>query len=125
MGTSTIIEILSKLEGNKTINKLIIQSNNDLDVLREKVSNIGFKLDDEITLKENDIYYVICKFTKGSKKLSNEEILFGINKDDKKDYYLYLIKYYQDLLNKIPNNNKDYDIILDKYNILNNIIEKM
>lgn len=107
MGTQTIIKILSDLKKKNTINKLIIQSNNDLDILRSCVNNMGYYLEDEITVYENDIYYVICKFVKGQKKNTNEEIRFGIVKEDKIDYYTYLIEYYSDILKKIPKTNTD------------------
>ena len=121
MGTSTIIDILSKLKNNNSINKLIIQSNNDLDILRKSINNLGYNLDDEITIKENDIFYVICKFVKSNKKLDKNTILFGINKEDKKEYYRYLLDYYNNILDKIPLDNKDREDIINKINI----IEKM
>ena len=105
MGTKTILDITRILKTNKTINKLIIQSNNDLDILRKEISKIGFKLEDEVTIKENDIFYIICKFTKGSKKLTSEEINFGLVKKDKKEYYQYLLNRDKEILSNIPNTN--------------------
>ena len=107
MGTQTIIKILSELKKKNTINKLIIQSNNDLDILRSCINNMGYYLEDEITVYENDIYYVICKFVKGQKKNTNEEIRFGLTREDKVDYYTYLIEYYSSILKKIPKTNED------------------
>ena len=107
MGTQTIIKILNELKKNNTINKIIIQSNNDLDILRSYMNNMGYYLDDEITVYENDIYYVICKFIKNDNKNTNDEIRFGLVKEDKVEYYEYLIEYYSDILKKIPKTNVD------------------
>lgn len=124
MGTSTILKILSTLKNNTTINKLIIQSNNDLDILRKEITNLGYYLDDEKTVKENDIYYVICKFIKGKKNIDRNTILFGINTEDKKDYYNYLLNYYNNILNKIPKNNKDTNNIKEYIEILNILLKE-
>ena len=122
MGTSTILDILSELRNNNSINKLIIQSNNDLDILRKEIIRLGFYLDDEITIKENGIFYVICKFIKGNKDIDKQTILYGINKEDKKEYYKYLLDNYNDILSKIPlDNKKDRENIIKKIKI----IEKM
>ena len=124
MGANTIIRILSSLNNNKSIKKIVIQSNNDLDILRGEMLKNGFFLKDEITIKENDIYYVICEFIKGKRSLSNKEILFGLNKEDKKDYYNYLLKYYKNILNKIPKENDDKLIINNKIKMLNELLKE-
>ena len=124
MGTSNILDILKVLKTNNTINKLIIQSNNDLDILRQGLINLNYYLEDEITVQENDIYYIISKFIKGNKKIDKKTILFGINKDDKIDYYQYLIQHYTDILNKIPKTNKDRDKITNYINILNKLLKE-
>ena len=66
MGTHTILQIL---ETNKLSNTLIISSNNDIELLREKVIDKGYYIDSEIFIIENNIGYVIIKFLKGYKKL--------------------------------------------------------
>ena len=124
MGTATILKILSILKNNNTINKLIIQSNNDLDILRKEVIKLGYYLDDEITVKENDIYYIICKFIKGTKEVDNNTILFGINKKDKNEYYNYLLINYKNILNKIPNDNKDRNNIINNIEIIKELLKE-
>ena len=105
MGTQTIIKILSELKKNNTISKIIIQSNNDLDILRSYMNNIGYYLDDEITVLENGIYYVICKFIKSDNKNTNEEVRFGLIRNDKIEYFEYLVNYYNSILKQIPKTN--------------------
>lgn len=124
MGTSTILKILSILRNNSSINKIIIQSNNDLDILRKGLYELNYYLEDEITIKENDIYYVICKFMKGNKKIDSNTLLFGINKEDKKDYYNYLLNNYMEILNKIPRDNIDRINIIKKIDILNQLLKE-
>ena len=124
MGTTTILNILSVLKSNKTINKLIIQSNNDLYILRKEIIKFGYFLEDETTIKENNIYYVVSKFIKGIKKTDDNTLLFGINKEDKKEYYTYLLDNYNNILKNIPNNNKDRTIIINYINILNKLLKE-
>ena len=124
MGTTTILNILSVLKSNKTINKLIIQSNNDLYILRKEIIKFGYFLEDETTIKENNIYYVVSKFIKGIKKTDDNTLLFGINKEDKKEYYTYLLDNYNNILKNIPNKNKDRTVIINYINILNRLLKE-
>ncbi len=125
MGTQTIIKILSELKGKNTINKLIIQSNNDLDILRSCINNMGYYLEDEKVVYENDIYYVICKFIKNDKKNTNEEIRFGLIKKDKIEYYEYLIEYYNGILKQIPKTNTDLvNELNSNINLLNKLLKE-
>ena len=122
MGTQTIIKILSELKKKNTINKLIIQSNNDLDILRSCINNMGYYLEDEKVVYENDIYYVICKFVKSDKKNTNEEVRFGLIREDKVDYYNYLIKYYSGILKQIPKTSTD---LVDELNSNITLLKKL
>ena len=125
MGTQTIIKILSELKKKNTINKLIIQSNNDLDILRSCINNMGYYLEDEKVVYENDIYYVICKFIKNDKKNTNEEIRFGLIKKDKIEYYEYLIEYYNGILKQIPKTNTDLvNELNSNINLLNKLLKE-
>ncbi len=122
MGTQTIIKILSELKKNNTINKIIIQSNNDLDILRSYMNNMGYYLDDEITVYENDIYYVICKFIKSDNKNTNDEIRFGLIRKDKEEYFEYLIWYYGSILKHIPKYN---DVLINELNSNIDLLNKL
>ena len=125
MGTQTIIKILSELKKKNTINKLIIQSNNDLDILRSCINNMGYYLEDEKVVYENDIYYVICKFVKSNMKNTNEEIRFGLIKNDKVNYYEYLIEYYNGILKQIPKTNTDLvDELNSNITLLNKLLKE-
>lgn len=102
MGTQTILNILEEKEKLKTIDKLIIQSNNNLDILRKGVNKKGYYLQEEITIFEKDIWYVISLFTKEKKKRTNKELTYGLVKRDKIEYFKYRIQEIDIILKKIP-----------------------
>ena len=95
MGTYTILDILNN-KYLENINKLIIQSNKDYDILREKVCNLGFIIDKEEVILDNDKIYINIVFIRGKSNLSKEEIIYG-TKDmiNKEIYYRYLLDKYK------------------------------
>ncbi len=94
MGTHTIINILKNANHNNITN-LIIQSNNDLYLLRKYVTSIGYYIEREASVLDNNKYYVIIKFKKGQKKYKKKDYLFG-NLDKK--YYEFLINKNNEIL---------------------------
>ena len=76
MGTNTIIDIL---DSKKTvfINNLIVQSNNDIELLRKNIVKKGFYIFDEKIITDNKKDYVIIYFKRGYKKYKNVDYLFG------------------------------------------------
>ena len=94
MGTHTILDILNN-KYLENINKLIIQSNKDYDILREKVCNLGFNIDKEEVILDNDKIYINIVFIRGKSNLNKEEIIYG-TKDmiNKEIYYKYLLDKY-------------------------------
>ena len=101
MGTHTILNILKNCDYKK-IDNLIIQSNNDLYLLRKSINKLGFYIEEDIKLKDKNIYYTIIKFKKGHKKYNKYEYLYGINLNNK-DYIKYEIDRNNNILSKIPN----------------------
>lgn len=122
MGTPSIKKILKELNDSNNIKKIIIQSNNNLKELRMFLNEIGYYLKDEITLQENDIWYVISLFEKNNLKNSSLELAYGLLKKDKIKYYQYLINKDEDILKKLPNNKKDK--IKEEIDIINNLLKK-
>lgn len=125
MGTSTILDILLDEEKIKNVNKIILQSNNNLDELRFNMHKKGFFLVDETTVFEKGIWYVICLFKRGKKKLNKKEKYFGIAKKDKIDYYEYLLNQNKIIYKKIPKKKikKRLNIIFNIV-ILSNLLKK-
>jgi tRNA (adenine22-N1)-methyltransferase len=78
MGTHTIVGILyNNMKKLKNINTLIIQSNNDLDFLRYKVSKLGYKIVDEVLVSDANIIYTVIKFKKGFSFYTKKQLYFG------------------------------------------------
>lgn len=78
MGAHTIIGILhSNLKKLKNIETLIIQSNNDIDFLRKKITELNYFIEDEELVKEKKFIYTIIKFKKGKKHYTKKQLHFG------------------------------------------------
>lgn len=97
MGFGTIDKILE----NKNPNKIIIQSNNNIEDLRYKLLK-KYKLVDEKVIFENNIYYVILSLEKGKKKYKYSDYIIGLNKDNN-EYIEFLYNKYIGIYNKLPN----------------------
>lgn len=95
MGTDTIKKIL---DNEKLPNKLIISSHKNSHELRIFMQNIGYKIVEEIALKENNVFYDIIKYEKGIEVLSKYEILVGKSKN--LEYKEYLLEKYKNIYNK-------------------------
>lgn len=110
VGTETIKKILD----NEVLpNKLILSSHKNVSDLREYMFKIGYKIEKEIIVYENNIYYNIIKYVKGKDNLSKYDLLVGLSND---------IKYKKHLLNKYKEiYEKSHD---KKYLEFINIIER-
>ena len=100
MGTSTILHILKNVDKNY-IKKLVLQSNNDLPLLRKECQKLGYSLEEEQVVFEKSHYYVIGKYTLKKKKLNVREHYFGLYNKENNAYYGELKKEYQTILKKI------------------------
>ena len=102
LGTNNILKIIN----NKKINNIIIQSNDNIALLRYEMNKKGFIVDDEKMVLDGK-YYTIIKFRKGKIHYSDLEIKLGPILIQKKDeiFISYLKKeelYYSNLINNIP-----------------------
>ena len=125
MGTETIVNILNKNKDKlKQVNKLILSSNNKLLDLRKQVLLLGFKINKEKIVYEEDKFYIIIEFIKGNKTYTNKELYFGpyLLKHKSKLFNLYY-KLLQDkkieVLQKLPKN------LINKRNVLIKEIEML
>ena len=125
MGKETIIDILKK--GNlNNIKRLIISSNNKFEDIRKDITSLGFIINDEKIVYEEDKYYVIIEFIKGNKKYTKKELYFGpilLKKKDKKfyNYYGYIKDKKISILKSIPSDNKNKKQIEKEIEILKEI----
>lgn len=118
MGTYTILKILERT--NKIYKKIITISNNNHDILRINMNNLGYCITEEEIIKENGKYYNLIEFKPGKTSYTKEEILLGRNHKniklliEKNNYLLSKYKYFYD---KNENVKKLVDVIKNyKYN---------
>ena len=116
MGTYTILDILKT---NKLSDTLIISSNNDIELLRKEVINLGYIIDSEIFLIDNKKPYIIIKFIKGIKKYSKIDIYFGPILKKNIEYKKYLINKNKRIINNIS---RKKVFIRLKYRLINLLI---
>ena len=98
MGTHTILDILKT---NKLSNTLIISSNNDIDILRREVANLGYFIDSEIFIIDKGKPYIIIKFKKGYKKYNENDYIFGPILKYNIQYKKYIINKYKKIIKQI------------------------
>ncbi|MBQ7140355.1 MAG: SAM-dependent methyltransferase [Bacilli bacterium] len=104
--SNIILEDKSKLENTKNI---IIQSNNNIPMIRKVITSLNYKIVNEKLVKENNIIYTIIVFEKSDKKIkcSNVDLLIGPilkNNNDKllNEYLCQELKKRKSILSKIP-----------------------
>lgn len=113
MGAHTIIEILNTDLSNVTT--LLIQSNNDISLVREYITKLGYYIEKEEAILERDKYYIIIKFKKGFKKYTKKDYLLG-NLDN--EYYKYLLNKNEIILKNLKFKHLKKRFFLKKYNRL-------
>lgn len=95
VGTETIKKILD----NEVLpNKLILSSHKNVSDLREYMFKIGYKIEKEIIVYENNIYYNIIKYIKGKDNLSKYDLLVGLSNDI--NYRKHLLNKYKEIYEK-------------------------
>lgn len=78
MGAHTIVGILHmNLKKLKNVSNIIIQSNNHIDFLRKRITELNYYIDSEKLVKDNGIIYTIISFKKGKKRYKKYELYFG------------------------------------------------
>lgn len=100
MGTTTVLHILGDKKRLKNIKRIIIQSNNDHELLRTKLNEIGYYLEDESYVLDKGKWYVTCCFIKSDEKNEEAVLKYGLLNND--DYNNYLVSYEEGIIKKIP-----------------------
>lgn len=98
MGTNSILDIIGYAPQN--INKYILCSHNNLDILRKKLYERKLYIESEIAIYDHKKYYVIMLVTKNYQKENRLSLKYGRSND--KEYLSYLLKKEQEVLNRIP-----------------------
>lgn len=123
MGANTIEHIVSNKKIN-LINKIIIQSNNDLYYLRKMMIKNGFYIDNEKIIYEKNKYYVIICFKRGYTKYSDIILYLGpiitLKKEEINNKYLkYIYEKEVFKLKRIPL--KQFKNKIKQYNLVKKI----
>ena len=78
MGGLNMIGILKyKTALFKNVDTIILSPNSDVDVVRREICKLGFYIDDEKLVKENNFVYQMIKFKRGKKHYKKVEYLLG------------------------------------------------
>lgn len=120
MGTATILHILDDDSKLVKINKLLIQSNNNQEILRINMNDKGYYLEDEIYTFDKGKWYVTSKFIKSNKKNTLEELSYGFLNN--REYNDYLLAYEKNIINKVPDSSFIKKDMLDKFEQLKKAI---
>ena len=112
MGFHTIKSILDN-QVLSSINKMIIQSNNNYEDLRRFINSIGYKISNDYYIYDKNKPYLILLVEKGKQKLSSKEYVCGLYDSNNDWYYEYIINKYNQIIKNVPDSEKD--------NINNNI----
>ncbi len=91
----------------KNINTIILSPNNYSDAVKRKLIKLGYHIDNEVLVKENNIIYQIFVFKRGKKYYSYKKIFLGPVLSKKRDnltleYYRNLLENKKALLKALP-----------------------
>lgn len=100
MGTMTILHILEDNNKLKRVNKIIVQSNNNHDILRTELNKKGYYLSEETAVYDRGKWYLSMLFIKSSQRNTKLELEYGLLKNS--DYIRHLIDKYTRINNRIP-----------------------
>jgi len=95
MGANTIMDIL---DSPNIPNTLILGPQKNTIELRYFMMNLGYKIVKEVVIKENNKYYPIIKYIKGSEELDKYTLLVG--KSNNLEYINYLFNKYKNIYTK-------------------------
>lgn len=101
LGGSLVSDILN--QGNiRNVKRFILQPNNDSNLVREAIVNIGFHIIDELVLSDNRKTYDLIVADIGAAKYSKIELQFGpINLKEKPFFFIQRIEKEIAKLNKV------------------------
>ena len=86
MGGLTTVGILKyKTNLYKNVDTIILSPNTDSDFVRYEICKLGFYIDDEILVKDNNFVYPVIRFKRGKKKYKKIEYILGPILIEKKD----------------------------------------
>ena len=104
LGYQTILKILKNKEKLSSINKLVIESNTNPEIIRKYLVKNGYYIDKETLVLDNNFYYFITSYKKGEKKYNHIDLELGIinNHDLFNEYLKIELKKCNILLSVVP-----------------------
>lgn len=86
MGGLNMVGILKYYPSKyQNVDTIILSPNSDTNIVRKEICKLGFYIDEELLVKENNIIYPIIKFKRGKKKYKYRDYLYGPKLIEKKD----------------------------------------
>lgn len=106
MGGLNMIGILKyKKELYKNVDTIILSPNTDCDFVRREICKLGFYIDDEILVKDNNFIYPVIRFKRGKKKYKKIDYILGPILLIKKDkLFIEYLNREKDIKTRILNN---------------------
>lgn len=106
LGAKTILNIVN----DRNIKKLVVQSNDNLYLLRKTMMKRNYYISDEKIVLDDNKFYVVIKFEYGYKLYNQQQLLLGpLLLENKTDiYYKYLSikkEHFENILQSIPKSN--------------------
>ncbi len=129
MGYKNIVEIILKhKEKLDYISQIVIDSHTNIDLCRKFFISLGFFIENEVILKEKDIFYEIISFKKGNKNYSEMELHYGPcllkeRNDVFKEKYLKRNKKIETIIPKLNCDSLEYKNFLEEYKLNNEVLK--
>lgn len=104
MGGINIANILKDIKKYSNVKKLIISPNNDFVLTRKSISKLGFYLENEKIIFENNKYYLISVYTKIKTKYNYFFGRLDVTENIVKEYYKDIYNKNKLILKQLPRN---------------------
>ena len=124
MGAINMINILKDIKNYPNIKKIVLSPNNDFPYLRYEMNKLGFKIEKEEIVKDNNKYYLIIEYSKGLEKIDDYFGKLDLKNNLNREYFFNIYNKNKILLNNITDNNKrkmleeENNIIFQKLELL-------
>ena len=121
MGAETMLEILSRSGVNAV---LVLQPQTQAHEVRKTLTEkLGYKLTKEILAFERGRYYPVMRFEKGEGRLSELEIMLGINVKRPDAALIGMCEKLKSVYERLPHGGKNSRILAAAVQVLNNKID--
>ncbi len=126
MGGEEIIKIISNLKNKEKVHSLILQPQKNAIQLREFLISNGYKIVEDVVVKDKKQFYFVIKATAGQDILTKEQLYFGKTNlvEFSSDFVAYLLTEKQLYDNVISSANNISDTKRDYYDTLCKVINK-